>query len=135
MSKFKAGDVVVRTHSCHAGMRKGDTGTVAEDAFRGSVKLVEYPQSAHAVGNLELVPTVGLPPAPTDVNYNEGVGLRTLRVTSLEANSFHPACIRVGILGKDGQGYTVLSPDDVLQLCHDLRRMAMDIKRKEKANA
>lgn len=77
-----------------------------------------------------------LPPAPTDVLY---VGVqdyyRALRARTY--NSFGTGKLLVdlhiggGALG-DGKSCS-LSADDVLQLAHDLRRMAMDIKRKEKA--
>ena len=128
MSKFNVGDIVVRTHSYHAGMQVGDEATVAEVVFRNTVKLVEYPQSAHDTDNLELVPDAGLPAAPINVNYNEGTTGQTLTVKQSSSGQH----VYVGFMGYMG---TILDPNSVLQLCHDLRRMAMDIKRKEKANA
>lgn len=126
MSKFNVGDIVVRTHSYHAGMQVGDEATVAEVVFRKTVKLVEYPQSAHDVDNRELVPDAGLPPAPKVVKYNEGATVNTLTVKQ-SANLYQ---VYIGFKGHSVA--TLLDPDDALQLCHDLRRMAMDIKRKEK---
>ena len=67
-----------------------------------------------------------LPPAPTDVKYNEGATIDTLTVKQ-------SASLRQVYIGFKGHSVaTLLDPDDALQLCHDLRRMAMDIKRKEK---
>jgi hypothetical protein len=125
MSKFNVGDVVVRTHSYHAGMRVGDKATVAE-VVCNTVKLVEYPQSRHDVANLEVVPDTRLPPAPTSVTYNVATDMNTLTVKQSAGGG------RVYIGFKGHLVATLLDADDALQLCHDLRRMAMDIKRKEK---
>lgn len=79
-----------------------------------------------------------LPPAPTDVLY---VGTqeyyRALRARPYKRFGTGELLIDLhiggGVLG-DGTSCS-LSADDVLQLAHDLRRMAMDIKRKEKSDA
>lgn len=124
MSKFNVGDIVVRTHSYHAGMQVGDKATVAE-VVCNSVMLAEYPTSVHDANNLELVPDAGLPPAQTSVTYNVATAMNTLTVKKYAGGHVY-----IGF--KDRLVATLLDADDALQLCHDLRRMAMDIKRKEK---
>lgn len=79
-----------------------------------------------------------LPPAPESVRYNEGAGGFPFEVKSLRANADHPNRIRLGVLCGDRgitHKYVVIDPDAALQLAHDLTRMAMEIKRKEKQNA
>lgn len=77
-----------------------------------------------------------LPPAPESVLYNvrsdQGCNLEA---ASLKANEYYDARIRIGVWSNRNpeQGkVTCLTPDAALQLAHDLRRMAMEIKRKEK---
>lgn len=80
-----------------------------------------------------------LPPAPESVLYNirsdQGCNLEA---ASLKANEYYDARIRIGVWSnrnpKQGK-VTCLTPDAALQLAHDLTRMAMEIKRKEKQNA
>ena len=79
-----------------------------------------------------------LPPVPEYVTYHETDSpLRTdseLRVK----HSAHPGYILLELSAckKDTQDFARtgirLSADDVFNLCHDLRRMAMELKRKEK---
>lgn len=79
-----------------------------------------------------------LPPAPESVRYNEGAGGFPFEVKSLRANEYHPNRIRLGVLCGDRDithKYVVIDPDSALQLAHDLTRMAMEIKRKEKQSA
>lgn len=80
-----------------------------------------------------------LPPAPESVLYNVRSDRGcNLEVASLPANEYYDARIRVGVWNNCGakQGkVTCLTPDAALQLAHDLTRMAMEIKRKEKPNA
>lgn len=76
-----------------------------------------------------------LPPAPRCVRYNEGTGGFAFEVKSLVENVFYPNRIRLGVLCGDREithKYVVIDPDAALQLAHDLTRMAMEIKRKEK---
>ncbi|QHJ80658.1 MAG: hypothetical protein [Caudoviricetes sp.] len=78
-----------------------------------------------------------LPPAPESVRYNEGTDAYPLEVKSLEANPYYPRRIRIGILcgtSDVSHKYHAVDPDTALQLAHDLTRMAMEIKRKEKQN-
>ncbi|QJT70523.2 hypothetical protein KP1_10 [Klebsiella virus 2019KP1] len=83
--------------------------------------------------NFELYQEPGdeLPPVPDSVSYLKENGRRKLvaringdLVNLLLSLSYHNIT--------DAVGYS-MEPDAALQLAHDLRRMAMDIKRKEKA--
>lgn len=77
-----------------------------------------------------------LPPAPGSVRYNDEYTDRTAyKQTWLDVKR----CTRRIYLesGQYGTGHGVgmeITPDAALQLAHDLTRMAMEIKRKEKNN-
>lgn len=78
-----------------------------------------------------------LPPAPRCVRYNEGTVGFPFEAKSLVESALRPNRIRLGVLCGDRDithKYVVIDPDTALQLAHDLRRMAMEIKRKEKNN-
>lgn len=85
--------------------------------------------------NFELYqePEEELPPVPDSVSYLKENGRRKLvaRINGDSVNVLLSLSYR-GII--DAVGYN-MEPDAALQLAHDLRRMAMEIKRKEKANA
>lgn len=128
---IKVGDTVVRTGGCYRGMLIGDKDTVV--GLRGNadhydVTLLKF-GPGHSPNSLRVINNDPLPPVERHVMYNQGHGNR-LSLTLLEANQWHPARIRVDLPGV----CTVLTPDDALNLCHDLRRMAMEIKRQEKAD-
>lgn len=75
-----------------------------------------------------------LPPVPDSVMYNAGQGCR-LEVATLPPNANYEARVRIGVFSNTlvYQGKcTCLEPDEALQLAHDLRRMAMQIKRNQK---
>lgn len=79
-----------------------------------------------------------LPPIPDSVYYPDMVelltGIRAAGGTSgltLRKSPYTSSAISLSI---DDSKWTRLDPDAALQLAHDLRRMAMDIKRKEKAD-
>ena len=82
----------------------------------------------------------GLPPVPSSVTY-----LNTKRDPGNDQRLvlerpiwLEEGLLYIGIIPKDGSTRAEqeiginMSPDAALQLAHDLRRMAMDIKRKEK---
>lgn len=83
--------------------------------------------------NFELYqePEEELPPVPRSVSYLKENGRRKL-AACINGNSVNVLLsLRYrGII--DAVSYN-MEPDAALQLAHDLRRMAMDIKRKEKA--
>lgn len=80
-----------------------------------------------------------LPPVPDSVYYPDMytllTGLRACKGTSGLTVRKSPNTSEALGLSIDDSKWTRLDADAALQLAHDLRRMAMDIKRKEKANA
>ncbi|WJE88643.1 hypothetical protein [Klebsiella phage Kpn13] len=83
-----------------------------------------------------------LPPVPDGVSYmnserDRGNDQRLV----LERCSWTEGLLYIGIVPRKNSTRAEqeiginMSPDAALQLAHDIRRMAMDIKRKEKANA
>ena len=78
-----------------------------------------------------------LPPAPRCVRYNDEYHNRfAYKQTWLDVKQDHnQVYIETGQYGEHKGVGMVLSPDAALQLAHDLNRMAMEIKRKEKQSA
>lgn len=157
MSKFKVGDKVVRKSPDDISSFKKHQGdfdyyTVTAISSGGhwlrlnncTIDGVWYPWYA---SNFELYqePEDELPPAPTSVRYYHS----TADADNLQHMLVQPHWELEGHLsiaivksGKEFEPFAYgdvlslnLEPDAALQLAHDLRRMAMEIKRKEKANA
>lgn len=129
---IKVGDTVVRTRDVYQDMLPGDKDTVIgiRETYGGGYDVtLEKFGLGHSPRSLAVIEP-RLPPVERHVVYNQGHGNR-LSLTLLEANQWHPARIRVDLPGI----CTILAPDDALNLCHDLRRMAMEIKRQEKKDA
>lgn len=141
MTKFKSGDKAVLT-SVEPGW---GVAVGAEVTIKGSatgsagpgyyVELCDEPGSCIYYGERRLGPVDDpLPPAPESVMYiGRQVLTRILRVKTFEvAQGEHVMDLHIGggILG-DGKSCS-LDADAVLQLAHDLNRMANEIKRKEK---
>lgn len=141
MYKFKVGDKVVRTVDSPAfrliqGVKEyyivTDVGTGGYWLQLDGVRDKEDPRPWYW-NNFELYQEPGddeLPPVPDSVSYLKENGRRKLvaringdLVNVLLSLSYHNIT--------DAVGYS-MEPDAALQLAHDLRRMAMDIKRKEK---
>ena len=144
MSKFKVGDKVVRL---------GGTPTEMFHKILGSKEyyIVTYISNCGRWLQLDGVHHLGdaapwgginfklyqepeddeLPPVPRSVSYLKENGRRKL-MASINGDSVNVLmCLSYrGII--DAVSYN-MEPDAALQLAHDLRRMAMDIKRKEKA--
>lgn len=150
MPKFKVGDKVVRKQYKDDGIFKSLLGdciyyTITDMTAHGywlqlnnvSYKGDRVPWSA---ANFELYqgPDDELPPVPDSVYYPDMYTLLTGRpaaggTSGLTARK-SPYTSEAISLSIDGSKWTRLDADAALQLAHDLRRMAMDIKRKEKAN-
>ncbi len=77
-----------------------------------------------------------LPPAPESVRYNDEYFNRlAYKQTWMDVKQDHNQIyIETGQYGEYKGVGMVLNPDSALQLAHDLNRMAMEIKRKEKQN-
>lgn len=132
MSKFKVGDVVQRSRLNSSGKdwqnglsyKRRETGVVERVEYAGVIIAGWY----HLKESLMLAEEE-LPPAPESVLYiNEAQW-------GVQASSLGDA-LQIGIGNpnslKHGWTYASLDADTALQLCHDLRRMAMSIKKKEK---
>ena len=160
MSKFKVGDKVVRSTDfnkgiflMHAGKR--DYYIVTGVSSSGTWLQLDcktregdnYPWLA-AYYELYQEPEDELPPVPDSVMYfnsvrDEGndqhlVVERTDRSDGWADEATGHIGLKVAPrTGSTRAGMSIginLTPDAALQLAHDLRRMAMEIKRKEKAN-
>lgn len=151
MSKFKVGDKVVRkSPDDRSSFKKhqGDFDYYTVTAMTSSGHWLQldnftidndyYPWYAP---NFKLYqePEDELPPVPDSVYYPDMytllTGLPAAGGTSGLTARKSPYTSEAISLSIDGSKWTRLDADAALQLAHDLRRMAMDIKRKEKANA
>lgn len=152
MNKFKVGDVVQRkSHTNditkYLGCGNNGTYTVTDVNSNGSWIQLDgwddpgkdhYPWYSN---NFVLVESDELPPAPESVQYNEensalGTFGHLLVQPSIEGPllyiEVYSECCSTG--RSTGAGIRI-EPDAALQLCHDLRRMAMSIKKKGKQDA
>lgn len=156
MQKFKVGDKVVRKE----GMGKD---TFFQDSTGGSIYYVVTSVSAggywiqvdgwadradkhpwHAL-NFELYqePEEELPPVPDKVAYmnSKRDPGNDQRLVLEKDNGDEEGLMYIGVVPKKGSTRAKveiginIDPDSALQLAHDLRRMAMEIKRKGKQNA
>ena len=154
MSKFKIGDKVVLAPgtSCATDFYdlQGDrdyytiTDTASEGAhwlqldFKTRNRVDPYPWH-WSYFNMYQESADDLPPVPDSVYYPDMfellTGIRAVGGTSgltLRKSPYTPSAVSLSI---DDSKWTRLDADAALQLAHDLRRMAMNIKRKGKANA
>ena len=144
MSKFKVGDKVVRTVESKAfwliqGVKNyyivTDIGAGGYWLQLDGVRDKEDSRPWYAP-NFELYqePEDEMPPAPKSVRYHHEAyrGLTSDSYLDVYSGRFAPGP-RIRLRNKDNIGITI-DADTALQLAHDLRRLAMDIKRKEKAN-
>lgn len=144
MSMFKVGDNVVRKESCGedelflSKLGRDIYYTVTSVSKQGSfiqVNGLGTSGDRHPwyVGNFELYqePKDELPPVPRSVSYLKENGHRKL--VACINGSLVNVLLSLSYRGStDAVSYS-MEPDAALQLAHDIRRMAMDIKRKEKA--
>ena len=158
MTKFKVGDKVVRKADCVGdglvdGFFLSKLGrdvyyTVTSIILSGEhlqVDGVVLPNNKHpwCACNFELYqePEGELPPVPDEVAYMNSKRDRgnDQRLVLDKYNGAGEGLMYIGIIPRKGstraQGEIGINidPDSALQLAHDLRRMAMEIKRKEKA--
>lgn len=140
MSKlFKVGDKVQRINKIEGKTMRGEVVTKGPGLYI-DIKLTEGAGIHHA-GDIydgsadfwQLIEEADeLPPVPRSVSYLKENGRRKL-VASINGGSVVNVLLSLDYCGKpEVLGYS-MEPDAALQLAHDLRRMAMDIKRKEKA--
>ena len=155
MSKlFKVGDKVVRAVFCHDDedvlcmLGEADYYMVTSVCSTGSWLQVNgvttrYDEHPWACFNFELYqePADELPPVPDTVAYmnSKRDPGNDQRLVLDKDNGDGEGLMYIGIIPKKGSTRAKveigikIDPDSALQLAHDLRRMAMEIKRKEKA--
>lgn len=144
MSKFKVGDKVVRKPGTDNTVFKEYQGDCSYYTVKNVTNSGLWLQlqsdnitSRHILWDADCFelyqePDDELPPVPKSTLYISSGGRRKLTVH----RSF--GVVQLNVRLRDASGYEdtlgyALDPDAALQLAHDLRRMAMDIKRKEKA--
>ncbi len=139
MNKFKTGDIVGYKNSL------GEVGPLVVDYQHTNSTEVWFTNGLWMKASRLFLWEDELPPAPESVQYTtlqyDWQHKYNDQYLKAEPNSFGDAiCIRIqgsttSERNKDRALSVILSPDEILQLCHDLCRMAMDLKRKEKNNA
>lgn len=151
MFKFKIGDKVVRKEQCDEDeyfLRKlGRNIYYTVTSVSGGGYFIQVDGLALSgdkhpwyAANFELYqePDDELPPAPDSVYYPDMytllTGLHACGGTPGLTVRQSPYTAEAISLSIDGSKWTRLDADAALQLAHDLRRMAMEIKRKGKAN-
>lgn len=146
MSNFKIGDTVRRVHTWgdFGGLPGGEVGIVSVLHGNDIVEIKGYGDWLHATENLELVEQIDdeLPPAPDSVRYYNSyiVGHNDQHLILDGYNATHPGMnlMYLGIVPRTGSTSANkeiginMDADAALQLAHDLRRMAMEIRRKER---
>ena len=156
MSKFKIGDKVVLAPgtSCNTDFYdlQGDrdyytiTDTASEGAhwlqldFKTRNRVDLYPWH-WSFFNMYQEPDNELPPVPDKVAYmnSKRDSGNDQRLVLEKDNGCGEGLMYIGVIPRKGSTRAQeeiginIDPDSALQLAHDLRRMAMEIKRKEKA--
>lgn len=139
MGNFKIGDTVERVLAGAGGLLVGERGIVTGVGF-GYVLIAGKGSWKHALELLRLVEEQDdpLPPAPESVMYFNSIRDKgndqciTVRPDD-DPRYEGTLCISIHPRGDYNEyNSVVLDPDAALQLAHDLRRMAMEIRRKER---
>lgn len=127
MVNFKVGDTVKRVSGwgLSGGLPAGEVGVVSKSHDNGPVEIEGYGGRLHNPASLELVTQDDeLPPAPESGLYFNHDGTRSASL-KLEEETI--------ALGTNASILKVrLTPETALDLAYDLRRMAMEIRRKER---
>lgn len=155
MSKFKVGDKVVRTvrgredENFLRMLGEAAYYTVTSVSFGGCWLQVNgvskvYDESPWAATNFELYkePEDELPPVQDKVAYmnSKRDPGNDQRLVLEKDNGLGEGLMYIGVIPRNGSTRAQeeiginIDPDSALQLAHDIRRMAMDIRRKEKAS-
>lgn len=152
MSKFKVGDVVQReSHRSditkYLGCGNNGAYTVTDVNSLGNwIQLDGWDDAGKDrypwyFNNFVLAESDELPPAPESVMYFNSIrdeGNDQCITVRYDNGPYYAGTLCISVLPRgDYAGYksVVLDPDAVLQLAHDLRRMAMSIKKKGKQDA
>ncbi len=155
MHKFKVGDKVVRKEWCgedeyFISKLGGSPYYIVTSVSAGGLFIqvdgfiARSDRHPWYVNNFELYQEPGdeeLPPVPASVTYvnSKRDPGNDQRLVLEKDNGDGKGLMYIGVVPKKGSTRAKveiginIDPDSALQLAHDLRRMAMDIKRKEKA--
>lgn len=155
MPMFKVGDKVVRTKDC--GKDEDFLSKLGRDIYYTVTSVSGdcwlqvngwvYRDDKHPwhTLNFELYqePEDELPPVPASVSYinSKCDPGNDQRLVVDKDNGDGEGLMYIGVIPRKGSNRAKveiginIDPDSALQLAHDLRRMAMEIKRKEKLNA
>lgn len=156
MHKFKVGDKVVRKELCDEDgyflSKLGHNIYYTVTSVSGGSYFIQVDGLALSgdkhpwyAANFELYqdPDDELPPVPDGVaymNFKCDSG-NDQRLVLEKDHEDYEGLMYIGVIPRKGSSRAQaeiginIDPDSALQLAHDLRRMAMEIKRKEKANA
>lgn len=143
MSNFKVGDAVVAVMEYPGQLTLGKEYTILSIAYDcwHRVRADDGTVEGFTANTFKLATDDPLPPVPSSVSYlntkrDRGNDQRLVLERDSETDE---GLLYIGIVPRKGSTRAEqeiginMSPDAALQLAHDLRRMAMDIKRKEKA--
>lgn len=139
MSNFKVGDAVVAVREFPGQLTRGKEYTILSISYEGwhRVRTDSGTVEGFTANAFKLATDDPLPPVPDSVYYPDMytllTGKRAAGGTSGLTVRRSPYMAEAISLSIDHSKWTRLDTDAALQLAHDLRRMAMDIKRKEKA--
>lgn len=150
MSNFKVGDAVVAVREFPGQLTRGKEYTILSISYDGWHRVCtdNGTVDGFTANAFKLATDDPLPPVPDSVMYfnsvrDEDNDQRLVVEMTSESDMWNDeANAHVGLMVIPRTGSTRaskgiginLSPDAALQLAHDLNRMAMDIRRKEKAS-
>ncbi|WPH66165.1 hypothetical protein VKV295_orf010 [Klebsiella phage VKV295] len=147
MSNFKVGDKVQRIYKIEGKTMRGEVVTKGP-GLHIDIKLTEG-AGIHYAGDIyggsadfwQLIEEADeLPPVPASVTYmnSKRDSGNDQRLVLEKDNGCGEGLMYIGVIPRKGSTRAQeeiginIDPDSALQLAHDLRRMAMEIKRKEK---
>lgn len=143
MSNFKVGDAVVAVREFPGQLTRGKEYTILSISYEGwhRVRTDNGTVDGFTANAFRLTTDDPLPPVPDSVAYlntkrDPGNDQRLVLERDSETDE---GLLYIGIVPRKGSTRAEreiginMSPDAALQLAHDLRRMAMDIKRKGKS--
>ena len=143
MSNFKVGDVVVAIREFPGQLTLGKEYTILSIVYDHwhRVRTNDGKVDGFPANTFKLAADAPLPPVLVMVAYMNSKRDRgnDQRLVLEKDNGEGEGLMYIGVVPKKGSTRAKveiginIDPDSALQLAHDLRRMAMDIKRKEKA--
>ncbi|UVX30555.1 hypothetical protein A1h_00031 [Klebsiella phage VLCpiA1h] len=142
MSNFKVGDAVVAVREFPGQLTRGKEYTILSISYEGwhRVRTDNGTVDGFTANAFKLATDDPLPPVPDSVAYlntkrDPGNDQRLVLERDSETDE---GLLYIGIIPRKGSTRAEreiginMSPDAALQLAHDLRRMAMSVKREQK---